>query len=403
MDADVLGLPYYLAMKQWRWALLLGWASAALGAPQDCNENSFRTPVRYAVAADEVVLVNDLDGDGAPEIVTSGNHVDQVAAFSVLPNSGGGVFGNERQIVTGYGETLEEVVDQNHDGMPDLLASSYWQNGMVTYRATGPLQFNRTAFDTATHGGPTRSVDYDGDGLNDLVSFSFGSGNPVRLHLFRAKADGTFDTKMTLDTSLAIAASPTSRIHDGHLEILVSEHSGHLGLFRFEPGGVSVSRLDAGPGFDLNSLFIDVNEDGIADIVDTNDAGTDAAANAFESIFVTLGKPDGGFGERKQLPHARRMSLPTELRAADLDRDGHVDLIVSDFRASTLYYLRGRGTGSFDEAIAINAGGPINDIAIADVNGDRRPDLVTVNNDHSVSVIMNDRPCSVDRRRAVRH
>ncbi|HEV7488651.1 MAG TPA: hypothetical protein VGQ65_23505 [Thermoanaerobaculia bacterium] len=30
--------------------------------------------------------MRDLDGDGAPEIIASGNHVDELPTFSILPN-----------------------------------------------------------------------------------------------------------------------------------------------------------------------------------------------------------------------------------------------------------------------------------------------------------------------------
>jgi len=364
----------------------------------------FTSPVRYISSADEVVLLADLDGDAAPEILTSGNHVDEQGAFSLFPNLGDGAFGSERHVQSSFGERLEAVADLNGDGTPDLLASNYWQDGIAIHRGLGLSQFAAgTAYDTATHGGPSRAVDYDRDGLTDIVSFSFGSGNPVRVHLFRGRADGTFDPKTTIETSLAIAASPSARIRDGALEILAGEHSGRLGLFRFAAGGISLTTLDAGPGFDLSSIFADVDGDGISDVVDTNDGGSEADQNPYEWVFVTLARSDGGFLDRKQVMQPRRMTLPTKLRAADIDGDGHVDLIVSDFRETHLHYLRGHGTGSFDEAVAIDAAGPVNDFAVGDVNGDRRPDLVTVNDDHSVSVIMNGGRCGPPRRRAVRH
>ena len=384
--------------------LLHGWALAARAATGGCDGLSFKAPARYTVSADEVVRLADLDGDSAPEVIASGNHVDQRDAFALLPNRGDGTLGSERRVPTGFGETLEEVTDLDSDGVPDLLASGYWQNGIVTYRATGPLQFElRTPFDTATHGGPTRAIDSDGDRRIDLVSFSFGSGNPVRVHVFRGRGDGTFAPKTTFETSLAVAAGPSTRVRNGTLEIVAAERSGHLGLFRFDGGAVSVSRLEAGPGFDLNAIFADVDEDGVADVVDTNDGAGAEALNPFEWIFVSLGTPGGGFLERKQLPHPRRMALPTELRVADLDGDGHLDLIAADFRATAVHVFRGRGTGEFLASRAIDAGGPVNDLATADMNRDGLLDLVTVNDDHSVSVVLNQGDCAPARRRAVRH
>jgi hypothetical protein len=355
-------------------------------------------PVRYASSANRVVLVRDLDGDGVPEIMASGNHIDELGAFSLLPNRGDGTFAGERLIASGFGETLQDIGDLNHDHVPDLLVSNYWANGIVIYRGNGSLQFDGgTPYGTATHGGPSLITDYDGDGTPDVISFSFGSGNPVRLHLFHGLGDTTLAPKTTFETGLANADWPSIRTIHGVLEILASERSGNLALVRYVNGVVSVSRIAAGPAFDLSSVFADVNGDGIADIVDT---GTEESAN--EPIFVTLGNADGTFGERRQLAHPRKVTFPV-VRIRDIDGDGHPDLIVSSLQATSLYLYRGNGAGDFEEGITINAGASINAFDIGDVNGDGYLDLVTANSDHTVSVIVNRGPCHPSRRRAATH
>jgi hypothetical protein len=362
-----------------------GWAGVAL-------------PVRYPSSAGRVVLVRDLDGDGVPEIIASGNHIDELGAFSLLPNRGDGTFAAERLIASGFGETLQDIGDLNHDHVPDLLVSNYWSNGIVIYRGKGALQFDGgTPYGTATHGGPSLIADYDGDGTPDVISFSFGSGNPVRLHLFHGLGDTTLAPKTTVETGLANADWPSLRTIHGVIEILASERSGNLGLLRYVNGVVSVSRIAAGPAFDLSSVFADVNGDGIADIVDT---GTEESAN--EPIFVTLGNADGTFGERRQLAHPRKVTFPV-VRVRDIDGDGHPDLIVSSLQATSLYLYRGNGAGDFEEGIAVDAGAPVNAFDIGDVNGDGYLDLVTANSDHTVSVIVNRGPCHPSRRHAATH
>jgi len=352
----------------------------------------FQPPVRYSTQADQVVVVRDFDGDGAPEIITSGNQVDELGSFSLLPNRGDGSFASERLVASAFGERVE-------DAGTDLLVSNYWSNGIGIYRGKGSLQFDaEIPFATATHGGPSLFADYDHDGVTDVVSFSFGSGNPVRVHLFHGLGDGTLAPKTTIDTTLANAGSPSARTINGALEILVSEHFGRLALIRFLNGTISITNIAAGPGIDTSSTFADINGDGVADIVDVNTATDDASR---ESIFVTLARADGTFRDRKQLAGPRRVAFPTKVRAADLDGDGRTDLVVSDFRATNVFYFRGDGAGDFAEGVAIDVGGPVNDFEIADVNSDGRPDLVTANEDHSVSVVINRGPCPPARRRVV--
>ena len=380
-----------------KWIFILG-LSFAMAETLAAQCVGFQDAVRYASSADEVVLVRDLDGDGAPEIIASGNHVDELGTFSLLPNRSNSTFAEERLLASGFGEKLEDVGDLNRDGVPDLLVSDYWSNGIVVYLGKGSLQFDRgTPYGTATHGGPSLIADFDRDGRPDVISLSFGSGNPVRMHLFRGLGDGTLASKTTFETGLANGDWPSPRMINGALEILVGERSGYLGILHYANGVVSVSRIAAGPGFDLSSTFADLNGDGIADIVDTDDN-----SESEESIFVTLGNPDGTFQERKQLAQKRKASFPVEVRVADLDGDGHADLVVRDFESRSLYYYRGDGAGNFAEGVAIDAGAPVNAFDIGDVNGDGYLDLVTANNDHTVSVLLNRGPCRAPRRRAVR-
>jgi hypothetical protein len=358
-----------------------------------------RAPVRYASSAHRIVLVRDLDGDGKPEIIVSGNHVDGIGALSLFSNRGDGTFAAEQLVARGIGEELQDIADLNHDGIPDLLTSDYWSNGIVIYLGKGSLEFDGgTRHETATHGGPSLIIDYDHDGTPDVISLSFGSGNPVRAHFFRGLGDGSLGSKTTFDTQLANGNWPSARTINGALEILVSERSGHLGILHYANGNVTVSFLAAGPGFDLSSTFADVNGDGIADIVDT-----DLFESASESIFVTLANADGSFRARRDLAHPRKTVFPVQVRVVDFDGDGRADLVVSDFQAPSLHVYRGNGAGDFEEGIAIDAGGPVNAFDVADVNGDGFLDVVTANDDHTVSVLVNRGPCPPSRRRAAKH
>jgi hypothetical protein len=62
---------------------------------------------------------------------------------------------------------------------------------------------------------------------------------------------------------------------------------------------------------------------------------------------------------------------------ADVNGDGKPDVVVANFWTSTMGVLLGNGDGTFQPAVSFNAGihSPTA-IAIADVNGDGKPDLV---------------------------
>lgn len=382
-------------------AMLLACSLAATPAVAgDCGGPRFE-PVVYSIPGAAAVVVEDVDGDGAPDIVASGNTTQQQATFFLLRNAGNGTFGAAETIQTELGEKIEDVADVNRDGIVDLVSSDYWNNRIAIRLGTGGGAFAPgVRLVTATHGGPTRIIDTDRDSIPDILSLSFGSANPVRVHVFRVRADNTLEEKKTYDTALDVGASPSFRFSDGALEILVGDHSGRVSIMRLTSGGVTWERRDAGPGLDLKAVFADVNGDGVADIVDTNEG--DASGNPREWIFVTLAAPGGGFQERKQLENPRKIEFPAELVTGDFDRDGRLDLVAGDFYGTTLYWFRGRGDGTFDDGVAIDAINPVLDLAVADVDRDSRPDLVTVG--ASAAVIRNGPPCpALPRRRALRH
>lgn len=358
----------------------------------------FRTPVQYHSSAGNVVLARDLNGDGAPDLLASGNHVNELRTFSIFLNRGDGTFDPERTIASGFGEELESIDDQNRDGIPDLLTSDYWSNGIAVYSGSNALQYTRTPYTTATHGGPSLFVDHDRDGTKDVISFSFGSGNPVRVHLFRGNPDGTLTRGTMFETQLANAATPSIRERAGALEILAGERSGYLSILRYENGTWSLSMITTAPRFDSSSTFADVNGDGLADVVYTTEP---EPGDAQQPVFVMLANADGSFGDGKPLAGARKPAFPVGVAVRDLDGDHRPDVIVSDFRAASLFYFPGRGNGEFGEAQVIDAGGPVNSFTLDDLNGDGATDIVTANDDHTVSVVLNAGVCTPPRRRPV--
>src|SRR5205807_1400108 len=156
----------------------------------------FQAPVSYSASADKVVLVRDLDGDGAPEILTSGNQVDELSAFSLLANGGDGTFAPETLIASSFGEKLEDVGDRDHDGIfaPKTTIDTQLPNGatpsvrtingaleILAGERSGHLAILRYAGGVLTiqqlDAGPgfdlsSTFADLNGDGIADIVDTS---------------------------------------------------------------------------------------------------------------------------------------------------------------------------------------------------------------------------------------
>lgn len=85
-------------------------------------------------------------------------------------------------------------------------------------------------------------------------------------------------------------------------------------------------------------------------------------------------------------------SNPVSVAIGDLNGDGKPDVATANTRASSVSVLLNKGDGSFQGQLELVVGNDPVSIAIGDLNGDGRPDLATANGDvngKTVSILLN--------------
>ncbi len=192
-------------------------------------------------------------------------------------------------------------------------------------------------------------------------------------------AAGNFNGLYDRDTDLFVTNA------DGSYSVLLGDGQGGFsdvrwGYYGFPlPGFVSVGgngRID-GLASPEGVVAGDFNRDGLTDVAVAGygDGNTPGA------VKVLFGLGNGQFyvGSSLDLPAG---AGPTYLTAADLDRDGNLDLVVSDFNNNRVLIYTGAGDGTFglhDYNYAQNGVLNPNQAVVADFNGDGNLDIAVAN------------------------
>lgn len=151
---------------------------------------------------------------------------------------------------------------------------------------------------------------------------------------------------------------------------------------------------DSGGTIALSIAVADVNSDGKPDIVVAECGPTECASGAHGLVGVLLGKGDGTF--QPAVTYDAGGNGANGVAVADVNGDGKLDLVVTScaFSGSScskgiVGVLLGNGDGTFKAPMTHGTGAGAFSamaVAVADLNGDGKPDLLVTNNVSSVGL-----------------
>jgi hypothetical protein len=173
---------------------------------------------------------------------------------------------------------------------------------------------------------------------------------------------------------------------DGKLDFVVANAGGSVSILLGNGDGTFRTPATYSTGGNLPDYLViaDVNGDGRLDLVVANECGSSALCTS-GTVGVLLGNGDGTF--QAAVTYDSGGYAAQFVAVADVNGDGKPDVLVangcfssSDCTYGTVGVLLGSGDGTFQTAVTYNSGGiGIRSVAVGDVNGDDKPDLVVTN------------------------
>lgn len=350
-----------------------------------CAEPSFveQTPVPV-VETPTALAVADFNGDGVPDLavadLTSTISPDRVA---IRLGDGTGAFGPPAQFGTGDGVESIAIADFNGDSRLDIAAANSTQASISILLGDGTGAFSaQTVFPAG--GWPVSLVtgDFDEDGDADLAVTNFFDAT---ISVLLGNGTGGFAPPAPIASGsqpISLAVGDLNR--DGHLDLAVARTYltyNVLPLLGNGTGGFDPQPPTVTLGFDMRSiLLVDFNSDGKLDLVAVD------ALDPSPSVRILTGLGNGQFGAPGSVTVGAE---PIFIAAADLTRDGNIDLAVTNYDDNSISILPGDGAGGFGPRFDIPNQEPLH-IAAADLNGDASPDLLVGNyGQQHVSLFLN--------------
>ena len=286
--------------------------------------------------------------------------------------------------------------DINRDGKADLIVAHTADSSVYFLKGNGNGTFQPAVQIPVGQAiqGDVFVGDFNNDGKPDLFLISANLDTPI---ILLGNGDGTFKPAITSSSFAYSGYYPRGWAvgdfnGDGKLDVVCTLPSTTTNTGRYMVllgnGDGTFKTGFVGPAVLGYSRFVttgDFNHDGKLDLAIADGQGT-SGNTANVELTILLGNGDGTFTlgghyASPQFPdgtNTAATSNPEDVVVADLNGDGKPDVVESDYD-NTINVFLGNGDGTFQPARSFDPGNYPRDVIPVDVNHDGKVDLVVTN------------------------
>jgi hypothetical protein len=243
--------------------------------------------------------------------------------------------------------------------------------GIIQLGAQGPPQFSRVNINL---GGSPRGIvvaDFNGDGHLDFATANYQSPNQISVYLGDGARGFHLNSQIhDVDGLFGIASADFN--HDGRSDLAVTFGDRNVVAFYIwtSAGFVGTGGFQS-PGGDAREIVAaDFNRDGNPDI-----AYGSYACGCVE-VMLGVGNGNGDMTFKGDFPAGAGAH---GVAAADLDRDGILDLVVTNALAGTATVMKGNGDGTFTKGVSMKTGSSPRNVTVGDFDHDGWLDFAVAN------------------------
>ncbi|MDX8388369.1 MAG: FG-GAP-like repeat-containing protein [Ghiorsea sp.] len=340
------------------------------------------------------ISIHDVNQDGYSDVLLG----DFGGSLYVYPGNGSGSIAglNPTPIASGASSMQQfDVGFINGDAYSDIVMPSETLDSVFVLVGNGVGGYTLTSYSVDLYASPRSAAigDINNDSFADIVTANYGTlSNGTTMSILNGNGAGfTLAAPITLNAGdngmYSIASSDFNQ--DGYAGIAVSRWGLGSGTTLTVLGNTAntISQVSYTVGQAPSHVQIgDLNADGYADLV--------SCSASSSAVSILFGDGVGGFSA----PSSHNLTSGGQAKwsaIGDIDGDGFEDIVVAESVTQTVAILKGNGVGGFSPPLSYAVAGATNpsSIALADMNGDGKLDVVVANfNSFNVSVLLNTGP-----------